>query len=99
MLSSVDPLKTCPTRRRLTWSLLNVLVAFVLLLVAGWLAGLVVPVREGTFTGEAAEAVGRSMSRRWWVSLTIYAGMCALAFYIVPLARRRWRASWQGRGA
>ena len=97
MLTRVNPsAANCPTRR---WArgalhvLVDLLVVVVLLIVAGRLAALVVPVPEGTFTGEAAKAVDRSMNRACWVSWLIYAGLCVLVFHLVPLAWRRWRAA------
>jgi hypothetical protein len=56
----------------------------------GWLAALVIPVPAGTFTGEAAKSVSKALRRQWWMSLVIYASLCVLVFYFLPLAWRRW---------
>jgi hypothetical protein len=90
MLLRVNPLtKSCPTYRW-AWGALHLLAAIALLVISGWLAALLVPVPEGTFTGDAAESASKVLRRQWWASLVIYAAMCVLAFYFLPLAWRRW---------
>jgi hypothetical protein len=48
------------------------------------------PVREGTFSGKAAEAVIRDYSRFSWAQTLIYVVLCVLVFHLVPFAWRRW---------
>jgi uncharacterized BrkB/YihY/UPF0761 family membrane protein len=89
-----------PSKREIArgWKrrLLEVVVVVGLMFVSWWIAGLVVPVPQGTSTREAAEAAQKSVKRVWWwTGLLIYVVLCVVVFHLAPLAWRWWYAHRQ----